>query len=56
MWSLYFEYPEVDHILDLNLSIVRWNLPANHAIEHVTSMPEFMNEVHRIVKKEQQFR
>jgi hypothetical protein len=43
-----FQYPEVSQILDLNN--VLWNLPANHVIEHVTSMPEFMNEVHCIAK------
>ena len=49
-----FQYPEVGQILCRNN--VPWNLTANHVIEHVTSMPEFMNEVHRIAKKEQRFR
>ena len=52
-----FQYPEVDQILDLNN--VPLDLPAdhfetiyaNHVIEHVASIPEFMNEVHRIAKK-----
>ena len=52
-----FLYPEVDQILDLNN--LPWDLPAdhfetiyaNHVIEHVASIPEFMNEVHRIAKK-----
>ena len=51
-----FQYPEVDQLLDLNS--VPWDLPAdhfetifaNHVIEHVESIPEFMNEVHRIAK------
>ena len=51
-----FQYPEVDQILDLNN--VPWDLPADHfeiiyaqhVIEHVASIPEFMNEVHRIAK------
>ena len=50
------QYPEVDQILDLNN--VPWDLPADHfeiiyaqhVIEHVVSIPEFMNEVHRIAK------
>ena len=51
-----FQYPEVDQILDLNN--VPWDLPADHfeiiyaqhIIEHVASIPEFMNEVYRIAK------
>jgi predicted SAM-dependent methyltransferase len=51
-----FQYPEVDQLLDLNS--VPWDLPvdhfetifANHVIEHVESIPEFMNEVYRIAK------
>ena len=50
------QYPEVDQILDLNN--VPWDLPADHfeiiyaqhVIEHVASIPEFMNEVQRIAK------
>ncbi len=51
-----FQYPEVNQILDLNET--PWDLPSNHfktiyahhVIEHVSSIPDFMNEVHRISK------
>ena len=51
-----FQCTEVDQILDLNNE--SWDLSADHfeivyaqhVIEHVDSIPEFMNEVHRITK------
>ena len=51
-----FQYSEIDQILDQNKAT--WDFPADHfetiyaqhVIEHVASIPEFMNEVHRIAK------
>ena len=51
-----YPFPGVDQTLDLN--VTPWDLPsdqfetiyANHIIEHVASVPAFMNEVHRISK------
>ncbi len=50
------QYAEVDQVLDMN--DLPWDLPSNrfktiyahHVIEHVSSVIDFMNEIHRVAK------
>ncbi len=50
------KYAGVDQVLDMN--DLPWDLPANrfetiyahHVIEHVSSVVDFMNEIHRVAK------
>ena len=56
-WGIdHYPYPGVDQVLDINQT--PWDLPADHfdtfymrhIIEHVASIPNLMNEVHRVAK------
>jgi len=54
-WGVdHFSYSGVDQVIDLNSD--DWNLPSNHfktiyashILEHVSSIPQFMRQIHRI--------
>jgi len=54
-WGVdHFPYPDVDQVINLNT--IKWDLPSNqfqniyasHILEHVSSVPNFMTEIHRI--------